>query len=123
PAYGYPGYPAYGQLGPQQGNRDGMGTAALVLGIISVVGFCLVGVDILIGGLALTLGILGRARARKGVASNGGVALAGMILGAVGVVFATVFLVFVIWASNQDENERDSTDRYPTYDTSLVVPR
>ncbi|MCW2743752.1 MAG: hypothetical protein JWM48_302 [Mycobacterium sp.] len=92
-----PGYPPQGY--PQQGYgygqppRNGFGIAALVLGILALI-FCwtIVG-GILFGILAIIFGILGRGRARRGEASNGGLALAGLITGAVGLVLAVVFAV------------------------------
>lgn len=105
PQYGdYPGYPGYAQAGwggPQPAN--GMGIASLVLGIIAVAGFCLYGLGIILGVLALIFGILGRGRANRGEANNGGVALAGIILGSVGIVVSAAFLGFFVWAVTTDD--------------------
>ncbi|WLQ36580.1 hypothetical protein P8A18_25535 [Streptomyces castrisilvae] len=120
PQYGYPGYPGYGQTwgGPQPAN--GMGVAALVLGIIATAAFCMLGLGIILGVLALIFGLIGRGRVRDGVADNGGVALAGVILGSVGIVVSAAFLGLTIWAANTDDDESD--DRvYETVPTSLVV--
>lgn len=76
--------------GMQQGSapQNGMGTAALVLGILNF--FCLP----LIGGiLALVFGKIGMDRADQGLATNGGIAKAGFILGIVGVVLAVIGLI------------------------------
>ncbi|MEU0135496.1 DUF4190 domain-containing protein [Streptomyces sp. NPDC006296] len=119
-SYGYPGYPGYaGQApwGPAPAN--GLGIAALVLGIIAVVGFCMWGMGIILGVLALIFGIIGRGRAKRGEATNGGMALAGIILGSVSIVISAVFLGFLIWAVANDESGSD--DYYDPYATSLVV--
>lgn len=119
---GYPGYPGYGQTGGwQQGPANGMGITAMVLGIISTVLFCLYGLGIILGVLALIFGFIGRARAQRGEATNGGMALAGIILGAVGVVVSAAFLAFVIWAINEDLDSNNSDYDYDSYSNSLVV--
>ncbi|WP_405776643.1 DUF4190 domain-containing protein [Streptomyces sp. NBC_00859] len=122
-AYGYPGYPGYGgQSGwnsPQQRPANGYGVAALVLGILSVVIFCAWGLGIILGTLALIFGILGRKRANRGEANNGGMALTGIILGPIGIVVSAAFLAVVIWGISHSD---DSTPDYgSTYPSSLTV--
>ncbi|MEW2286280.1 DUF4190 domain-containing protein [Streptomyces sp. NPDC047841] len=119
PAYGYPGAgPAYGYPGPQQAPyggvapypaahgyawpgmqpppSNGMGTASLVLGIVSTVGFVLWPIALAMSILALILGGLGRRKANRGEATNPGVALAGIICGAAGIVLVLVlFAAFI----------------------------
>ncbi|QQZ56780.1 DUF4190 domain-containing protein [Streptomyces microflavus] len=122
PYGGYPGYDPYGgqqPWGPQPSN--GLGTAALVLGIISIVGFCMYGVNIILGILALIFGIIGLGRAKRGEATNRGMALAGIITGSVGIVIGAVLLGFIIWAvANGDSSFEESYEDDP-FATSLVV--
>jgi hypothetical protein len=101
--YGYPGgngYPggeyAWPGMQPAPMPSNGMGTTALVLGIISAAVFCLWPVAILLGILALIFGLIGRGKARRGEATNGGQALAGVICGAAGIVLGCAMLAFVI---------------------------
>ena len=102
PGYGaQPGFPppAFGQQQfgmppPPAGNRNGFGTAALVLGILSLVTWFLF-VGGLFGIVAIVLGALGRGRAKRGEASNGGMALAGIITGALGVLLTILVIVGV----------------------------
>jgi hypothetical protein len=79
PQYGAPGVPAGGQ--PQ----NGMGTAALVLGILGL----------LCGGvlaiLAIIFGAIGVSKANKGLATNKGAATAGLIMGIIGIAWGFVF--------------------------------
>ncbi|WP_069170429.1 DUF4190 domain-containing protein [Streptomyces griseus] len=123
PYSGYPGYPGYGgqpAWGPAPAN--GLGVAAMVLGIIAVVGFCMWGFGIILGILALIFGIIGRGRAKRGEATNGGMALAGIILGSVSIVISAIFLGFLIWAIANDESGSDyEYDYEDPYATSLVV--
>ncbi|GAA2517561.1 DUF4190 domain-containing protein [Streptomyces gobitricini] len=126
-AYGYPGYPGYGgygQTGWQPAPANGMGVTALVLGIVSMVFFCVWGLGVIAGILALVFGILGRKKAQRGEADNHGVALAGIILGAVGIVVSGVFLAFLIWAVTTSEGGSDHQDQRggDPFDTSLVLP-
>ena len=96
PGYGYPADGGYGWPGLAPMPSNGLGTAGLVLGIISAAVFCLWPVAIVLGVLALIFGTLGRGKARRGEATNPGQALAGIICGAAGVVFGFVMLAFVI---------------------------
>ncbi|MEU3055489.1 DUF4190 domain-containing protein [Streptomyces griseus] len=126
PYGGYPGYGAYG-MGPAAWGpapNNGLGTAAMVIGIISVVGFCMYGVNIILGILALIFGIIGLGRAKRGEATNRGMALAGVILGSVGIVVGAAILGLIIWAATNADSDGDS-EYGETYDdpfaTSLVV--
>ncbi|MFD7720938.1 DUF4190 domain-containing protein [Streptomyces sp. NPDC059814] len=119
---GYPGYPGYGQTvwgGPQPAN--GLGIASMVLGIIAVAVFCMYGLGVILGVLALIFGLIGRGRVSRGEADNGGVALAGIILGSVGIVVSAVFLGVVIWAATGDHFEEESDSGYEPMSASLVV--
>lgn len=92
----------------------------MVLGIIAVVGFCMWGLGIILGILALIFGIIGRGRAKRGEATNGGMALAGIILGSISILISAVFLGFLIWAIANEESGSDY-DYDDPYATSLVV--
>ncbi|MFI6660275.1 hypothetical protein ACIBL8_32605 [Streptomyces sp. NPDC050523] len=93
-APGAPGY--YGWPGMTPVPSNGMGTAALVIGIIAVVVFCLWPIAILLGVLAVIFGSIGRAKARRGEATNAGQSLAGIICGAVGIVLGLVMIAVLI---------------------------
>lgn len=119
-APGYPGYPGYAQSawgGP--GPANGMGVASLVLGIISVVTFCMCGLGIVLGLLALIFGLIGRGRATRGEADNGGVALAGIILGSVGLVVSAVVLGLVLASDDFRSGYYENSSLQPS--VSVVV--
>ncbi|APE24204.1 MULTISPECIES: DUF4190 domain-containing protein [Streptomyces] len=112
--YGHAGYPSYGggypgQPGWQQPASNGMGTAAMVLGIVAVAGFCLYGLGVILGILALIFGIIGIKKVGRGEATNRGMAVAGIVLGSIGIVVSAVFLGFVIWAIAQDSSSFDDS--------------
>ena len=67
-----------------------MGVAALVFGILAVLTFWLPIVGLVLGLLAIIFGVIGRGRVRKMQATNGGVALTGLILGVL------VFIVNIV---------------------------
>src|SRR4051794_34308757 len=79
-----PGQPApYGSApygGPGGPPRNGLGTAALVLGIVAIPGILTVVLGILLGLLALIFGIIGRKRYSRREATNGGAAMGGALL-------------------------------------------
>jgi hypothetical protein len=87
-----PAYPAAVQQAP----RNGLGIAALILGIIGVVVgiipffFWVAGI---LGVIGLILGFVGRGRARRGEATNGTMALWGIITSAVAVVVSIAILI------------------------------
>jgi len=70
--------------------QNGLGTAALVLGILQF--FCLGPIG---GILALIMGRIGMKRAEQGLATNGGAAKAGFILGLIGVILWVIGII--IW--------------------------
>ena len=72
--------------------KNGLGIAALVVAVIALLGsFSIIG-GILGGVVAVILGVIGRSRAKSGEANNGGVALAGIILGAIAIIVSLVFI-------------------------------
>jgi hypothetical protein len=73
-----------------------MGTAALVLGILAVVFCWAYWVGVVLGVLAIVFGGVGLARAKSGIATNRSAALAGLILGIVGIA-AFFLLVALVW--------------------------
>ncbi|MFJ7942065.1 DUF4190 domain-containing protein [Streptomyces sp. NPDC096354] len=124
PQYGsYPGYSGYGQTSWGSAPSNGMGTAAMVLGILAVCLFCIYGIpSLILGALALIFGILGRKRVQRGEATNSGQALAGIIMGSIGIVFGLAIISFLIWlfATHADEFDGSTYDDDP-YSSSLVV--
>lgn len=94
---GYVGAPGYGWPGMRPA-ENGMGITAMVLGIVAAGGFCLWPAALVIGPLAIIFGGIGRAKAKRGEATNPGQALAGIICGAAGTVLAIGLLVLVIVA-------------------------
>ncbi|GAA1738787.1 DUF4190 domain-containing protein [Nonomuraea bangladeshensis] len=104
--------PGYGTVPPyyHQQMRNGLGIAALVIGIIGV----LTGVIPILffasgtlGLLAVIFGFVGRARASRGTASNGGLALSGAILGLISMGLATWGLVVTVSAVGDAATQLD----------------
>jgi hypothetical protein len=79
-----PGY----QLQPQPQPGMGMAVASLVTGILGLVTFCLWFLAIPLGIIAIILGAVGAGKAKRGEASGGGMAKAGMILGILAVIIS-----------------------------------
>lgn len=127
PYGGYPGYPGYGGQPAWGGGTqpaNGLGTAAMVLGILAVCLFCVYGIpSLILGVLALIFGILGRKRVARGEADNGGQALAGVILGSIGLALGAAIIGFFIWLFATQSGEWDEVNQYEDdpYATSLVV--
>ncbi|NUR03665.1 MAG: DUF4190 domain-containing protein [Streptomyces sp.] len=125
--YGYPAYPqGYGWPGMQPHPQNGMGTAAMVLGILSCCLFCIYGiVSLVLGVLAVVFGVKGKRRADRGEANNRGQAQAGLITGIVGIVLGIATMVLMIIAIVAAvHNERNRVDEGPSYNSapSLSAP-
>ncbi len=123
--YGYPAYPqGYGWPGMQAPPQNGLGTSAMILGILSCCLFCLYGiVSLVLGILAVILGVKGKRRADRGEADNRGQAQAGFVTGIVGIVLglATIALiVFAIVAAVNDERN-NTVDDGPAYNSAPSV--
>ncbi|MBP5936510.1 DUF4190 domain-containing protein [Streptomyces sp. LBUM 1476] len=86
PYYGWPSTPP----------SNGLGTSAMITGILAALGFCLWPVAFVLGILGVVLGILGRRKAARGEATNGGQALAGIICGVAGTLLSAGLAVVVI---------------------------
>jgi hypothetical protein len=80
--------------GPQQ--SQGLAIGALVCGIISIVSVCVWFLSIPLGIVAVILGIVGKGKAQRGEAGGQGLAKAGLILGAIGVVLSLVLHIAFI---------------------------
>lgn len=90
--------------------RNGLGTAALILGIIGALSgivpffFWLAGI---LGIIALIMGLAGRGRAKRGGATNKGVAMTGAILGLVSLILSVVGAVILFKAASDVVEELD----------------
>ena len=94
PAEGYPtaGYPA------ARPRRNGMGTTALVLGVVAltlVVLLLFSPLGAFLGLLAVLFGILGLMRANRGEADNRGQAVAGLVTGGIALLLGIFFTISV----------------------------
>ena len=102
PQYGSPppGQGGYGQ--PQVAPKNGLGIAALVLGILALLTFLTVVGGILFGLIAVVLGFVARGKVKRGEATNGGMALAGIITGAIGLVLSLGVIALGVSILNSD---------------------
>jgi membrane-bound ClpP family serine protease len=102
---GYGGHPA------ARPRRNGMGTAALVLGILALVLVVLIlfsPVGAFLGLLAVIFGIVGIVRVGRGEADNRGQAVAGLVTGAVALVIGLFLAISIgtFFAANVNEFRR-----------------
>ena len=116
PAGGYPppgGYPpggapgAYGQAPPS----PALAIVSMVLGILSIVTFCIPYLAIPLGIGAIVCAVIARGKIRQGRATGGGMATAGMITGALGLIIGIVVIILSVvygaqlmkWAEDQQQ--------------------
>jgi hypothetical protein len=111
PGYSVP--PGYAPVSP----KNGLGIAALVLGIIGALSglipllFWLAGV---LGILALVFGLVGRGRAKRGEATNGKMATWGFVLGIVSMVLAVIGIIIIATAVKHLGNDLDCLGKAQT---------
>jgi len=75
--------------------RNGLGVAALIVGVCALIGSFSIAGGIVLGIVAVILGFVGRGRVKRGEATNGGVATAGIVLGVLGIIAGLIFVA--IW--------------------------
>ncbi len=117
-----PSYPAPNQLPPYAyaplppAPRNGLGTAGFVLGLLGAL-FAMIPVIGVIAWpmaiLGLVFSLVGISRARKGVATNKGLAIAGTVLSAIGLVLCIAWAAVVGSAANEVSSELDALDTAP----------
>ena len=96
---GYPPQPQqahYGYQPPTQ-PKNGFGIASLVLAIVALLSVWSVFAGVILGLAAVVTGVLGRGRVKHGIANNGGVAIAGIVLGALAIIVGLAFVA--IWTA------------------------
>lgn len=93
--------PAFGDPPPVP-PRNGAGTAAFVLGLLALLTFWTVLGGVVLGVLAVALGLSARGRARRRQATNGGLALAGVVLGLVGLILSAGLIAFLASDTGRD---------------------
>ena len=117
--YGQPGQS--GQYGQDQPTRsNGLGIAALVLGILSLPAAFFAGVPgIVLGLIAIVLGIVALRRVKAGRADNRGMPIAGIVTGAIGLVLGIVVLaatVFFVRTAGDCLNDLNETGDQAAYE-------
>ncbi|MFD7923448.1 DUF4190 domain-containing protein [Streptomyces sp. NPDC059740] len=107
----YPGYPQaqghepypQGANTPSPAAGNGLAVASLVLGILALISFWTVFGGLVLGLVGLVLGIVGIRKARAGRAPHRGMAIAGTVLSALGLVGSAVILAAGVSLLNSDE--------------------
>jgi hypothetical protein len=77
--------------------KNGLGITALVLAILSLPAALTVFGGFILGLVAIVLGFIGYRRVKKGEATNGGVAIAGIVLGLLGIILSAALIAFGVW--------------------------
>jgi hypothetical protein len=96
---GNPPPPYYSYPPPPVEPKNGLGIASLVLAVVALLSVWTVFVAIVVGPAAMVVGFIGRGRVRRGIANNGGVAIAGIALGALAIIVGVAFIPIytVVW--------------------------
>lgn len=92
-----PPQPYAGYAPPPVSPKNGLGIAALIIAIVALLSVWTVMGGIVLGVVALILGFVGRGRVKRREATNGGIAIAGIVLGSLAIVISLIFIP--IWMS------------------------
>jgi hypothetical protein len=92
PPLPYGAYPA-----PPAAPKNGLGIAALITAIVSLPAALSIFGGFLLGIVAIVLGFVGYRRAKRGEATNGGIAIAGIALGVLGIILSAAVIAFGVW--------------------------
>lgn len=99
PQAGWPQQQGWPQSAPVDqgptGKTPGTAITALILGIVGIVLFCIPIIGAPLAVLAVVLGFIGRSQASKRGTSGGGLGLAGIITGGIGLVINVLMLYFI----------------------------
>lgn len=88
PPQPYAGYPPPAPIAA----RNGLGVAALILAVLGLLFSWTIAGGVILGLVAVILGFLARGRVKRGEATNGGLAIAGVVLGALAIVVGLIFI-------------------------------
>ena len=113
PPPGTPPPPPPPPMGAPVQQSNGMAVAALVLGILAIVTFWIPFfniVSIIMGIVALILGFLGRGRSKQPGVGGGGMAMTGIILGALAIVLSILVYVGALALFNTAANDPEFQD-------------
>jgi hypothetical protein len=94
-AYVPPLQPYPGVMPPPTSRRNGLGTGSLVLALVALVATVTIFGGAILGIAAAAMGLVARRRVKRGEANDGGVAMAGIVLG----IVAAVVGLFIIWVA------------------------
>jgi uncharacterized protein DUF4190 len=100
-SYPPPPPPPYAGYAPPPVAKNGLGIAALVVAIVGLLLCWSVVGGVIFGFAAVILGFVARGRVKRGQATNGGIAIAGIVLGFLAIVVSLVFIP--IWYSLFEE--------------------
>lgn len=104
PGVGYPPPPPQPYAGwtpPPTGPKNGLGIASLVIAIVGLVLVWSVFGGVILGTVAIVIGFVAHGRVRRGEANNGGVAIAGIVLGVLALVGGLAFIAIWVGVFNQ----------------------
>jgi chromate transport protein ChrA len=80
---------------PAGNSKNGFGVASLVVGVLALLVSLTVVGGLVLGVLAVILGVIARAQFRHGQASNGDIAMTGVVLGVLAILAS--FIIAMFW--------------------------
>ncbi|MDQ2084978.1 DUF4190 domain-containing protein [Herbivorax sp. ANBcel31] len=92
------------EVSPNQAKTNGMAIASMVLGIVGIPLFCCSGIGIVPAALAVILGFISLNSIKKsgGIEKGKGMAIAGIIMGFIGVGLAIIVIIGLVFFDNEE---------------------
>ena len=122
-----PVQPGYQGPVPGASKPAGLAVTSMVLGIVSLVLFCVIYVSIPCAIIAVVLGSVARGKVKRG--EGGGMAMAGLVCGCIAIVVAVLWVVFIAAmlgyggdALNKAIKEQERQNRMGQGGTGMFLP-
>lgn len=114
PGYYAPPQPPYGHANPSPAN--GLGIAAMVVGIVGLALFWIPIVGLVLSIVAIPLAVVGMRRTMgiSPTATNKGMAITGLVTGIIGLALSAVWTIAVFSAADDTDDYFDCIDRADT---------
>lgn len=93
-------HPYWGFSAAPTNPKNGLGIASLVVAIVALVVSVTVVGGVVLGFVAVIFGLAAHARVRRGEATNGGVAMTGIVLGIVAAVIPLIIVVALVFGTD-----------------------
>lgn len=118
-----PGGPPMQYQSPSGASTSGMAIGSLICGILSIGLFCMWFLAVPLGAIAIILGIIARGKINRGEATGAGLAMTGIITGAIGLLVSIALIAGAFMFQDELQNwQQEQLDRIEQQQQSAPEP-